>query len=155
MFAIRIAASFCLMHMLFQAAAALATRPQTIRYSISSNGAIAGHEVDTYQPDGRVESNYEFNDRGRGPKITAVYVLDAAGLPIRVEETGNDYLKAPVDEHFEVTDGIAHWKSTAENGQAAAGAFYVSNNGSAAETAFLVAALAKAQGAAAGIQPAD
>jgi hypothetical protein len=145
MFAIRLAAFFCLMHVLFQAPAAVAAGPQTIRYSISSNGAIAGHEVDTYQPDGRVESNYEFNDRGRGPKITAVYVLDAAGLPIRVDETGNDYLKAPVDEHFEVKEGTAHWKSTAENGQTAAGGFYISNNGSAVEIAFLVAALAKAQ----------
>ena len=39
------------------------------------------------------------------------------------------------------------WKSTTEKGQANAGAFYVSNNGSAAEQAFLVAALKKANGA--------
>ena len=73
------------------------------------------------------------------------YVLDSNGLPLHVDETGNDYLKAPVDEHFEVKDGTAHWKSTAEKGEAPAGSFYISNNGAAAETAFLVAALAKAQ----------
>lgn len=120
--------------------------PQTIRYTISSNGTTAGHEVDTYEADGRVESSFEFNDRGRGPKITSVYVLDSAGLPLRVDVTGNDYLKAAVDEHFEVKEGVAHWKSTAEHGEAPAGAFYISNNSVGAELAFLVAALEKAHG---------
>ncbi len=120
---------------------------QVIRYTIASNGKVAGSEVDTYFPDGRVESTFEFNDRGRGPKVSAKYWLDSGGLPLRVDETGNDYLKAPVDEHFQVNNGIASWKSTTEKGQANAGAFYVSNNGSAAEQAFLVAALKKANGA--------
>jgi hypothetical protein len=121
-----------------------AAGPQTIRYSISTNGTVAGSEVDIYHPDGRVESTFEFNDRGRGPKVTSIYLLDANSLPLRVDETGNDYLKAPVDEHFQIKDGVAQWKSTAEHGQAPAGAFYVSNNGAAAELAFLVAALVKA-----------
>jgi hypothetical protein len=124
-----------------------ASGPQTLRYTIASNGSVAGSEVDTYLPDGRVESKFEFNDRGRGPKISAEYVIDANGLPLKIDETGNDYLKAPVDEHFEVKGGIAHWKSTAENGEAPAGGFYVSNNGAAAELAFLVAAIEKVHGA--------
>ena len=122
-----------------------ASEPTTLRYTISSNGQVAGHEVDNYLSGG-IESTFEFNDRGRGPKISANYVLDSNGLPLRVDETGNDYLKAPVDEHFEVKDGVAHWKSTAEKGEAPAGSFYISNNGAAAETAFLVAALVKAHG---------
>ena len=125
---------------------AAAVGPETMRYSISSNGTVAGHEVDTYQPAGRIESTFEFNDRGRGPKISSIYLLDSNGFPLRVDETGNDYLKAPVDEHFAVKDGIAQWKSTAENGRAPAGAFYISNNGSAAELAFLAAALQKTHG---------
>lgn len=122
---------------------AAGAEPETLRYTISSNGKVAGNEIDTYLPDGRVESTFEFNDRGRGPKISATYILDSNGLPLRVDETGNDYLKAPVDEHFEVKDGVAHWKSTSEHGQAPVGGFYVSNNGAASETAFLVAALEK------------
>jgi hypothetical protein len=131
----------------WQPVAAGATGPQTLRYTIASNGKTAGSEVDTYLPDGRVESTFEFNDRGRGPKISARYTLGADGLPLRVDETGNDYLKAPVDEHFEIKDGVAHWISTAENDHAPAGAFYISNNGAAAELAFLVAALQRAHGA--------
>jgi len=134
--------------------AVAASGPQVLRYSISSNGTVAGTEVDTFLPGGRVESTFEFNDRGRGPKISAVYILDPNGLPVRVDETGNDYLKAPVDEHLEVNNGVAHWKSAAENGHAPAGGFYVSNNGAGAETAFLVAALERAHGAAVHLLPA-
>ncbi len=138
----------------WQPIASAAAGPQTLRYTISSNGKVAGNEIDAYLPGGRVESTFEFNDRGRGPKISANYSLDPNGVPLRVDETGNDYLKAPVDEHFEVKDGIAHWRSTAENGQAPAGGFYVSNNGSAAELAFLVAALEKSHGAPVQLLPA-
>jgi hypothetical protein len=117
---------------------------QTLRYTIQSNGKTAGSEVDTYSADGHVDSAFEFNDRGRGPKITAHYIIGADGSPTRTDITGNDYLKAPVDEHFSVEGGIGHWKSTSENGQAAMPGFYVSNNGPAAETGFLVTTLLKA-----------
>ena len=133
---------------------AAAAESQTLRYTVVSNGKLAGSEVDTYLPGGRVESAFEFNDRGRGPKVSAVYGLDSNGMPSKVDETGNDYLKAPVDEHFEVKDGIAHWKSTTEDGQGPAGSFYVSNNGAAAELAFLVTALEKAHGAPVHLLPA-
>jgi amidohydrolase family protein len=118
---------------------------QTFRYSVVSNGKTAGSEVDTYTPDGHIDSTFEFNDRGRGPKIAAHYVIGMDGSPVRVDITGNDYLKAPVDEHFAVEAGIARWKSTSENGEAPVPGFYVSNNGSAAESAFLVSALLKAK----------
>ena len=118
---------------------------ETLRYSIVSNGKAQGSEVDSFGADGRMESTFEFNDRGRGPKIAAHYVTGAGSLPSRTDITGNDYLKAPVDEHFANENGRAHWKSTSEDGSAAAGAFYVSNNGPAAESALLVAALLKAK----------
>jgi imidazolonepropionase-like amidohydrolase len=71
------------------------------------------------------------------------------GSPLRTEVTGNDYLKAPVDEHFAVENGVAHWKSTSENGQAPVPGFYVSsfetNTGPTVETALLAVALLKAK----------
>jgi len=123
-----------------------AAEQQTFRYVILSAGHPAGNEVDTFGPGGRIDSTYEFNDRGRGPKIAAHYVFGGDGLPSKTDITGNDYLKAPVDEHFAIENGKAHWKSTSEEGSASAGGFYVSNNGSAVEGAMLVAALAKAKG---------
>jgi len=152
MFTLRLASLSLLVCVLRPLAAA--AESQTLRYTVVSNGKLAGSEVDTYLPGGRVESAFEFSDRGRGPKVSAVYVLDSNGTPSKVDESGNDYLKAPVDEHFEVKDGIAHWKSTTEDGQGPAGSFYVSNNGAAAELAFLVAALEKAHGAPVHLLPA-
>ena len=126
--------------------AGTAAGQQTLRYTISSNGAIQGSEVDTFSADGKIDSAFEFNDRGRGPKIAAHYQVGASGLPVRVDITGNDYLKASVDEHFAVEGGKAHWKSTSEDANGAADGFYVSNNGSVVEAALLVAALVKAKG---------
>jgi hypothetical protein len=47
---------------------AAAAESQTLRYTVYSNSKLAGSEVDTYLPGGRVESAFEFNDRGRGPR---------------------------------------------------------------------------------------
>src|SRR5580658_10247504 len=77
-----------------------AATAQTLRYTILSSARMAGSEVDTYLPDGRIDSTYEYNDRGRGPKIAAHYVVRADGFPSGTDITGNDYLKAPVNEHF-------------------------------------------------------
>ena len=119
---------------------------ETLRYSIVSNGKTQGSEVDVFGSDGRIDSTFEFNDRGRGPRISAHYLIGASGMPSRTDITGNDYLKAPVDEHFSIENGNAHWKSTSEDGTGKADGFYISNNGPAAESAVLVAALLKTKG---------
>jgi len=125
---------------------ASAAAQETLRYKIVSNETVAGSEVDKFSAGGGIESTFEFNDRGRGPKISAHYVVGANGFPVRTDIAGNDYLKAPVDEHFAFEQGHAHWKSTSEDGSSPTEGFYVSNNGPGAELALLVAALAKAKG---------
>lgn len=122
-----------------------AKSPVTLSYSVLSNGSHSGSEVDTYFSNGKIDCAYEFNDRGRGPRITGHYELDKSGLPVRVDLTGVDYLKAPVDEHFAVSGGMARWKSTSEKGEAKAGGFYVSNNPCSPENAFLASALIRAR----------
>lgn len=134
---VSVAAHFCTLD---------ANGQQTLRYTILANGNRAGSEVDVFKPGGRIDSTFEFNDRGRGPKTAAQYIVGADGLPLRTDVTGIDYYKAPVDEHFAFENGVAHWKSTSEDGRGPIAGFYVSNNGPAAETAFLVAALIKANG---------
>jgi hypothetical protein len=110
------------------------------------SGRTAGSEVDAYGRGGQIDSAFEYNDRGRGPKIAAHYLLGTDGRTLRTDETGNDYLKNSVDEHFAVEGGLAHWRSTSETGQAPSSGFYISNNGPAVEEAFLAAALLKAKG---------
>ncbi|MBV9612787.1 MAG: hypothetical protein JO091_09945, partial [Acidobacteriaceae bacterium] len=103
---------------------------RVLHYTILMNGRVAGNALDTYSADGAVESAYEYNDRGRGPKISAHYLFAKDGLPERVDVTGVDYYKAPVDEHFVRENGHAHWKSTSEQGEARDSGFYISVNGS-------------------------
>ena len=147
MFVLRLASLSALLFAASHLWAADASSAQTLRYTILSNGRTAGNEVDVYSPGGHIDSTFEFNDRGRGPKIAAHYVVATDGSPLRTDITGNDYLKAPVDEHFSIEAGVGHWKSTSENGQAAAPGFYVSNNGAPAEPALLVGALLNAKDA--------
>jgi imidazolonepropionase-like amidohydrolase len=131
-----------------------AAEQETLRYVILSAGHAAGSEVDTFSPGGQIASTFEFNDRGRGPKIAAHYVLGADGFPSRTDITGNDYLKAPVDENFAVENGRAHWKSTSEDASGNAGGFYVSNNGPVVEAAILAGALVRAKGGPVKLYPA-
>ena len=90
--------------------------------------------------------DFEFNDRGRGPKSHAVYKLAKDGLPVDVTITGNDYLKSPVSERFTMKDGVATWKNDAESGTAKTRGFYISMNGATEEEAMLARALLKAPG---------
>src|SRR5579864_5008582 len=91
---------------------------------------------------------YEFNDRGRGPKVTVQVALDRRGLPVRLDVTGNDYQKNPVAEHFEWLEGKASWKNPAEEGQRDVDgkAFYVDMEGSPLELGLLARALLAAGG---------
>ena len=130
------------------AAAAPASAQQETRYSVLMQGKPAGFQTSVVRPDGVREFNFEFNDRGRGPKINTRVRLDAAGLPVWIETSGHDYLKAPVAESLAVADGVARWKSTAEAGEKGwgGGAFYVSMSGPPEELGLLARALLKSPG---------
>lgn len=129
-------ASFC-------AAQAAPPAGNVSRYTLMLAGNKAGYETVTHNADGSLDLYYEFNDRGRGPKITEHLVLDKNGLPIEIHNTGNDYLKAPVEEHFSVKNGVASWKNRAEQGEAkfSGKAFYISISGAPEEGAVLAKAI--------------
>src|SRR5215467_4799816 len=139
--------AFCAALLLGSFSHAAGASPQTSRITVLINGRVAGNEVETINADGRIAATFQFNDRGRGPKVVANYVLAPNGFPSRLDITGNDYLKAPVDEHLSVENGVARWKSTSEHGESRESAFYVSNNGPPSEAAMLAAALLKSKNA--------
>src|ERR1700730_16899789 len=90
--------------------------------NIIIQGNQAGTQTVQIKPGGVVGAEYCYNDRGRGDHIIATWKLDAAGLPTEYEGRGNDYMKAPIEEHFEIKDGKASWKNRSEQGdQAVAG----------------------------------
>lgn len=113
------------------------------RYTLMLAGNKAGFETVTRNADGSFDFYYEFNDRGRGPKITEHLVLDKAGIPVEIHNSGNDYDKARVEESFSSKDGLATWKNRAEQGEQklSGSAFYVSISGAPDEAAVLARAL--------------
>ena len=90
-------------------------------------GNPAGTQTVKEEPGGVVRVEYSYNDRGRGDHIIATWKLDAAGVPTEYDGKGNDYMKAPVEERFEIKNGKASWKNRSEQGeQAVTGeAFYL------------------------------
>ncbi len=143
----RVAGLTALAALVLAAGAASAQGTRTLSYSIVSNGHTAGTEVDSYGANGVVDSDFEFNDRGRGPKTKAHYVFGADGLPSRIDVSGVNYLKAPVDEHLTTDAGHVAWHGKAEHGESRTRGFFVSNDGTGAlELAALVRALARHPG---------
>lgn len=97
---------------LFVSVAAMAT--DSTRYVIISGGKIAGKQVTWSDGQGAVHYRYEFNDRGRGPKLQVDLKLEG-GQVVSRKVTGVDYFKGAVDETYELKDGTATWKNKVEN----------------------------------------
>ncbi len=122
-----------------------APQPETARHTVLMSTNTAGTQIVTRSAD-EITVDFEYNDRGRGPKTHTVMRLDARGIPASSRTTGNDYLKQQVEELFSIENGIAKWTNTAETGEAKAGGFYSSMYGPPEEAAVLARALLKAGG---------
>ncbi len=121
---------------------------ETVTYRVLLAGNPAGAQTATLGPDGEWVFAFEFNDRGRGPKLETRMKLDAEGLPVRIETRGNDYLKSPVTELFSAEGGRAEWKNPSEKGERrlTAKAYYLSLNSVPEESGLLARALLRAPG---------
>jgi imidazolonepropionase-like amidohydrolase len=113
-----------------------------IRISLSDK-TPAGQDAVWKDADGVVHEFFQFNDRGRGPKIYTTYRLNSAGMVLAEESKGVDYMKNPVAENFALRDGQAIWKNQAEDEEAANAGdkFYVDLNGGPESGALLARAL--------------
>jgi imidazolonepropionase-like amidohydrolase len=126
--------------------ATLATHAAVREDAVQIHGVAVGSQrlaVDA----GSVEAHYAYSERGRGDDFTARWKLDARGLPVAYDATGNDYWKVPITEHFEVTGARALWRNRIEGGETAwpeAGAFYLPANAPPEFTGVLARALLKA-----------
>lgn len=122
--------------------------PTSSRYTIFLAGNKAGYETSQRNPDGSLQFYYEFNDRGRGPKITERLVTDSHGIATEIHNTGIDYEKAPVEETFSIKNGTATWSNRAEHGSKAinGNGAYVSISGVPEEAAVLARALLNSGG---------
>ncbi len=129
---------------------ALASTAQaaTERSTVLMMGNVAGYQQVEYLPNGKVKAHFEFNDRGRGPKLDSVLKVNANGLLVSVESRGNDYMKAPVSESYTATGTKHRWKNTSEDEQreVPGPAFYLTLNSVPEEAVLLVRAALKAKG---------
>ena len=117
-----------------------------LRYTVLIMSKNAGLQTTSVAADGTRRYTFEYNDRGRGPKVHSTLRLSESGLPVSLQTSGNDYLKAPVSERFSLTQGTAQWKNDSEQGERklSGNAFYVSMQGVPEELGLLAAALLKA-----------
>lgn len=129
---------------IFAFAVSVSAQQETL-HTFLMMGKPAGAQTLKITPEGVRQYNFEFNDRGRGPKLKTRIRLDADGFPISIETVGSNYLNAPVAENFSIADGLARWKNTAEQGEKrlSSKAFYISMDGAPEEFALLAQALLK------------
>ena len=122
--------------------------PGAATYSVLIMEQPSGSEQALPTTDNGWAFHYEFNDRGRGPKLDSRFWLDDDGIPTRVQTTGVNYLKVPVTESFQVDAGKARWTNPSEQGERPSDtkAYYLSLNGVPQEIALLAKALLKAPG---------
>ncbi|MBS0420140.1 MAG: amidohydrolase family protein [Proteobacteria bacterium] len=93
-------------------------------------GINQGSQTVAPQGPDSARAEFSFNDRGRGDHIIATWKLDAAGVPIEYSGSGNDYMKSPVSETFNLSGGKAKWHSRSEQGEIAVKgeSFYIPAN---------------------------
>ncbi|HMJ70067.1 MAG TPA: amidohydrolase family protein [Cyclobacteriaceae bacterium] len=87
----------------------------TTRYEVISSGKITGKHFKWSDGNGHTGYHYEFNDRGRGPKIVVNLTTNTDGLVVERTGKGYDYFKAPVDELYTYSNGTAQWKNHIED----------------------------------------
>jgi hypothetical protein len=121
--------------------AASSLADETQRYDWLTAGKVSGSHVRIIRDDGTRVTDFEFNDRGRGPRLHEELKTGNGGMLVSLQVSGHSYMGAPVDETFSVEDGVARWKSNLEQGEAQAGAFYWANEGTLEQLAMLARAL--------------
>lgn len=116
------------------------------RSEVLTMGAKAGFQEARYADDGSVRVHYEFNDRGRGPKLDAEYRVGDDGGVNAIQNKGNDYFKGPVDETLQRDGNRYTWKNSSESEtrESDRPAFYLSLNGTPEEYVLMTRALLKA-----------
>jgi len=118
---------------------------QTLRYvALVDGGKQAGQQTVVQGDDGVTRVDFIFKDNGRGPELKEEFTLNADGTFRTYRVSGTSTFGAPVDESFELVDGMASWKSTSDSGEqhVAAGAQYSPLGGTPAVSSVAMAALA-------------
>ncbi len=121
---------------------------ETVQYQFINQGKIEGGQTVVYRDNGRVEVDFHFNDRGRGPKIREIYQLDQQGLLTATTISGNSYMGATISESYVADADGVRWQNGVDDDRRPnrGGAWYVSMNGTPEAYVAMVRAALKQPG---------
>ncbi len=116
------------------------TPNDTLVYQIYYGERLAGEQLRWRAENGDYKYFYEYNDRGRGPRIEETITMNEQGSIVKQSIKGHNYYKDDVNETFEVADNQAKWQSEIEEGTSSIDSkpFYFSQNGTHASMELLV-----------------
>jgi len=98
---------------------------RVLRYAVVTSGRPSGAAEIRIERDGTRRSHMTYNDRGRGPDVSAVERFDERGALVSLHATGHAYEHQPVDERLAASGGQLVWRSADEHGHGPAGGYYV------------------------------
>jgi hypothetical protein len=125
-----------------------ANAADTTRYAVVSSGKHTGIHKKWSDGHGHVAYFYEFNDRGRGPRVLVNVRTNDEGLVVSRMASGHDYFKAAINEEFTLTGPDASWRNHIENDHKTitGKALYAPLNSVPAEIELAIKALHKTKG---------
>lgn len=128
----------------------------TTRYVVLMSGKPAGKHLVWSDATNQLSYFFEYNDRGRGPRLSVSITYDDQGFITDRQARGVDYYKAPVEESFSLVNGQASWKNHIENEQRAisGNVLYAALNGAPGEAELTLLALSKLPNQEADVVPA-
>lgn len=109
----------------------------TYQFEIIFGERVAGAITLVRHPDGSFDEDFQFDDRGSGPKTHARFEPGSDGMPNKIEISGHDYRKRPVHEVATCSASRCTWESKDERGEGGRG-FYVLHNKSLVANAALL-----------------
>jgi len=89
---------------------------QTLVLELYNDKGLMGKQITTIPDNQQLSSKTELSWNNRRLTMDESYRLNDKGFPIEVKVKGISAFGAPVDEHFEVKDGVAKWYSRADDG---------------------------------------
>ena len=118
-----------------------------IKYDWLTMGKKSGEQTVNYVSKDQIEIDFQFSDRGRGPKVKEMVWLNEQGLITKQQLTGNSYMGAKIDEQFLYSNGSASWKNTQENEKVKLDklSLYIAADSTPYSLDILVKAIAKAE----------
>jgi cytosine/adenosine deaminase-related metal-dependent hydrolase len=121
----------------------LVSANELVEYDWLTMGEKTGSQIVKYKGNS-ITIDFEFNDRGMGPKLHDVITLTNNGYILTEKISGKTYMGAPVDETFSFSNKTARWKNSLENEEKTLydnNAFYIAANGTPQSLELLISAI--------------